>query len=181
VRVLWSVVALVLSCGTERWDVKTLTDPAAARVDLSQPKHTTVAELQGLPAQKWSDAAPRSEAEKQAYTFDVWVQGYMKEMDEDFHIVVADAAKGGDTMVVEIPASDCLEKSAAGPKIDAARQAFLAAFQNAPPGKKYRPLRQPVKLTLTGVLFFDKLHGQKGVAPNAVELHPVVGVAKAAP
>jgi len=27
---------------------------------------------------------------------------------------------------------------------------------------------------VTGVLFFDKLHGQLGVAPNGVELHPVI-------
>lgn len=29
-------------------------------------------------------------------------------------------------------------------------------------------------VTITGVLFFDMLHNQKGVAPNAVELHPVL-------
>jgi hypothetical protein len=29
--------------------------------------------------------------------------------------------------------------------------------------------------TVTGVGFFDFWHGQPGVAPNAIELHPVVG------
>src|SRR5439155_9710638 len=29
--------------------------------------------------------------------------------------------------------------------------------------------------TLSGVGFFDFLHGQTGVAPNGIELHPVVG------
>jgi hypothetical protein len=29
---------------------------------------------------------------------------------------------------------------------------------------------------VTGVLFFDVPHGQTGVAPNAVELHPVIGI-----
>ena len=28
--------------------------------------------------------------------------------------------------------------------------------------------------TITGVAFFDFKHGQTGVAPNAIELHPVV-------
>ena len=28
--------------------------------------------------------------------------------------------------------------------------------------------------TLTGVGFFDELHGQTGVAPNGIELHPVL-------
>ena len=29
--------------------------------------------------------------------------------------------------------------------------------------------------TITGVGFFDFDHGQAGVAPNAIELHPVLG------
>jgi hypothetical protein len=29
--------------------------------------------------------------------------------------------------------------------------------------------------TVTGVGFFDFWHGQRGVAPNAIELHPVLG------
>jgi hypothetical protein len=28
--------------------------------------------------------------------------------------------------------------------------------------------------TISGVGFFDFLHGQRGVAPNAIELHPVL-------
>src|SRR6059036_1361944 len=32
-------------------------------------------------------------------------------------------------------------------------------------------------LTVTGVGFFDFLHGQTGVAPNGIELHPVLGFA----
>jgi hypothetical protein len=29
---------------------------------------------------------------------------------------------------------------------------------------------------VTGVAFFDFLHGQTGVAPNGIELHPVLSV-----
>jgi hypothetical protein len=29
---------------------------------------------------------------------------------------------------------------------------------------------------ITGVGFFDYIHGQHGVAPNGVELHPVLNV-----
>ncbi len=31
-------------------------------------------------------------------------------------------------------------------------------------------------MTVTGVGFFDLLHGQTGVAPNGVELHPLLNV-----
>ena len=33
-------------------------------------------------------------------------------------------------------------------------------------------LSMPV--TVTGVGFFDVLHGQEGVAPNGIELHPIL-------
>ena len=39
------------------------------------------------------------------------------------------------------------------------------------PQSEARPL-----VRITGVGFFDYLHGQRGVAPNGIELHPVLGV-----
>jgi len=39
-----------------------------------------------------------------------------------------------------------------------------------------RALAQPVKVTVTGVGFFEFAHGQTGLAPNAIELHPVLGI-----
>ena len=33
--------------------------------------------------------------------------------------------------------------------------------------------------TITGVGFFDFQHGRRGVAPNAIELHPVLGFSSA--
>ena len=35
-------------------------------------------------------------------------------------------------------------------------------------------------MVITGVGFFDFLHGQTGVAPNAIELHPVLAVSRIA-
>jgi hypothetical protein len=31
------------------------------------------------------------------------------------------------------------------------------------------------RAVVTGVAFFDFKHGQTGVAPNAIELHPILG------
>jgi hypothetical protein len=39
------------------------------------------------------------------------------------------------------------------------------------PQSESRPL-----VRVTGVGFFDFLHGQRGVAPNGIELHPVLEV-----
>jgi hypothetical protein len=178
---MWTAVALLaLTCGSERWDVKTLSDPTAASVQLDHPQEAKVADLRKLPAPTFSDQEPRTAAEKTVYTMEAYVLGYMQETDEDFHVVIADDPKAASgTMVVEIPAADCVQTSVAKNQIDAARAAFTSMVQSSPPKAKYRPLRQPLKVTLTGVAFFDKLHGQKGVAPNGVELHPVLSVARA--
>jgi hypothetical protein len=37
------------------------------------------------------------------------------------------------------------------------------------------------RATVTGVAFFDFLHGQSGVPPNGIELHPVLGFACLSP
>jgi hypothetical protein len=40
-----------------------------------------------------------------------------------------------------------------------------------------RVARPCAKARITGVAFYDFLHGQTGVAPNGIELHPVLGFA----
>jgi len=58
-------------------------------------------------------------------------------------------------------------------QIDHTRNAFIARFGQPSP-THWQSVNQVV--FLTGVLFFDVLHGQTGVAPNAVELHPVLAL-----
>jgi hypothetical protein len=36
-------------------------------------------------------------------------------------------------------------------------------------------VRLCARARITGVAFFDFPHGQTGVAPNAIELHPILG------
>ena len=52
-----------------------------------------------------------------------------------------------------------------------ARSAFIAAC--GAPTRSFKRLQGTA--TITGVAFFDQIHGQTGVAPNGIELHPVVG------
>ena len=37
-------------------------------------------------------------------------------------------------------------------------------------------VRLCARARVTGVAFFDTDHGQTGVAPNAIELHPILGL-----
>jgi len=38
------------------------------------------------------------------------------------------------------------------------------------------PAHAAALVRITGVGFFDYIHGQRGVAPNGIELHPVLDV-----
>jgi len=53
----------------------------------------------------------------------------------------------------------------------AARAALLRSCGPARTGR-FRLLTGTA--TITGVAFFDVIHGQRGVAPNGIELHPVL-------
>lgn len=65
--------------------------------------------------------------------------------------------------------------SAKAPEMRAARAALIAAF-GQPHSGSFTHLSGTA--TLTGVGFFDFLHGQTGVAPNGIELHPVMAFSR---
>ena len=56
-------------------------------------------------------------------------------------------------------------------QIEAVRAALDARF-----GKVSAKKAPNVPVTVTGVAFFDILHGQEGVAPNGIELHPILAI-----
>jgi hypothetical protein len=43
-------------------------------------------------------------------------------------------------------------------------------------GEIGRRLEPNVPVTVTGIAFFDTIHGQEGIAPNGIELHPVLSI-----
>jgi hypothetical protein len=74
-----------LSCGTERWDVKTLTDPAASQVDLN-PRPATVADLVAAPLPA-NAAGPRTAGlEMETFQVTATLTGYKQEADSDYHL-----------------------------------------------------------------------------------------------
>jgi hypothetical protein len=90
------------------------------------------------------------------------------EVDSDIHLVIADT--GGRTMIAEMPAPQCVGSSSPFlPSIKYVRSKFTAQFH---PSSSWH--RVDTKVQIAGVGFFDFKHGQSGVAPNAIELHPVL-------
>lgn len=160
-----------LRCGAERWAVKTLTDPAARRVNLT-PIGSTIDTLRALPVPGLVEfSTPRFAAEMRTYTVDARLLWVKEEEDRDFHLVVAGAS--GATMIAEIPDPDCARASPYVSTLRGVRNAFVSRF-GLPDTRRFHAVPGTPATTITGVLFFDFLHGQRGVAPNGVELHPVL-------
>lgn len=169
--------------GTERWGVKTLSDAAAdpaARVVRYRAKDTTIDRLRG---QVLPESIGGHEERLPGVETQVWrltnvylvdarlVRGGSPPGDEDIHLVIRDR-HATHKMIIEFPDIRCRGASVSHKKarIDRAREAFLKACGGVP--RSFVGLRG--RATITGVGFFDKKHGQRGIAPNGVELHPVL-------
>jgi len=132
------------------------------------PIWTTVAHVTSLPAP--NPHLSRTPLERNTYQVRATLVVYKKESDEDYHLALADAK--GNTMIAQIPSPHC----APSQKLAAIWRGLRAQLDNAfgGGGDTWTNVNAPV--VLTGVLFFDRPHGQRNVAPNAVELHPLLGL-----
>jgi hypothetical protein len=164
------------ACGLERWRVKTLSDDDASQVN-SAPVDATVEELRQLPAPATKPPTARAaDAERTTYRVKGQLIGWKLEDDRDFHLVLASATSSSKTMIVEVPDGACRFACSSPSRQDfsTARQAVIDALGQ--PSKQYRTLDPARKVTVVGVGFFDFLHHQTGVAPNGIELHPVLSI-----
>ncbi|HEY8089976.1 MAG TPA: hypothetical protein VIF09_19075 [Polyangiaceae bacterium] len=153
------------ACGTERWNIKTGTDSQAAGLSLV-PEPNTIAALVALPA-NGGGSSRESPTETTLWELkDVTLTLIKLETDSDYHMVVSD---GTHTMIVEIPYPTCDTGGAWACFVSRAR-AEVDAKYTVTSSPKY-PAQT---VTVRGFGFFDYSHGQTGVAPNAIELHPVV-------
>ncbi|MHB8753683.1 MAG: hypothetical protein ACYC92_01805 [Candidatus Acidiferrales bacterium] len=163
-------------CGTERWAVKTLSDPDAASVNFS-PRPTTVAWLTSQPAPSPLPADTRiAPLELQAFTVRAQLLAIKEESDRDFHLLLADLNDPSATMIAEIPSQNCSGACASryASQFESARRELESRF--GMPTNRFESVPGTVIVDVTGVAFFDFFHKQRDVAPNAIELHPVLSI-----
>ncbi len=165
-------------CGEGRWAVKTLTDPAARLIDMT-PRPTTVGALRRLRFPAHLHNVPRIRGvETTTYVVRAALIGTMLQGDHDIHLVIADPGRLARTMIVEFPKAACTRGASPRVRLEMrqARGALIRAC-GAPSAVKFK--RFTGRATLSGVGFFDRPHRQIGVAPNGIELHPVLAFTKA--
>jgi hypothetical protein len=163
-------------CGVERWDVKTLSDADTINVNFGNILESTVLEQCKLSEpEKIQKNLQRQSSETSVFAINCYVIGFKREEDMDIHIVIRDL-DSNITMVAEYPSAHCPEVRATSryDRFLKLNEWFLANIGS--PTSRFKTLRSPVKVRLTGVGFFDRKHGQKGLAPNGREIHPVLGM-----
>ncbi|HEX3587127.1 MAG TPA: hypothetical protein VH024_14090 [Candidatus Angelobacter sp.] len=163
--------SLFAQCGVERWSVKTGTDADIGLVHLTSSSNTTIAAMRAPAAPSPIPANNRvAPLETTQWIINATLTLYKLESDSDYHLVLQDA--NGLTMIGEIPSPTCVGSGSpflSG--ITNARNEFNARFTAT---TSFQTANIPVKVT--GVGMFDFLHGQTGVAPNGIELHPILDI-----
>jgi hypothetical protein len=170
------VLAIIVSvdasgqCGVERWSIKVGKDSGAFSINQSSYISSTIynfhqsAKPASLPC--CSRLSPR---ETTQYQLSGTLIKYNKQTDKDYHLVIKDGA--GRTMIIEIADPNCASGSAFGTGISRARSQFDARFVAT---STMKTTSTPV--TVRGIGFWDYIHGQTGVAPNGIEIHPVLNI-----
>lgn len=166
--------ATASACGDERWEEKTLTDQRAALVNLT-PRTTTVDALRRRRVIRDSQGYRARGVERTVYRVRARLIGFKTEDDGDVHLVISSLRSSAKTMIVEFPSGACTRH--ARPELRRRMSHALSAVHRSCgyASGRYRALAGGA--TITGVGFFDFIHGQTGLAPNGIELHPVLAFA----
>jgi hypothetical protein len=170
-----SQVRSAAPCGRERWNVKTLVDPAARKIDY-KARRTTVEALRELP--RPADIGPRTGRarpfEFMTYTVRAVVVKVRRTESLDLLLVIRGRSPTS-TMLVAFPDTHACLEVAAGPRggeIHSATDSLIADCGPAFPSHQWQKLAGTA--TITGVGFFDVRHATPGQAPNGFRLHPAL-------
>ena len=167
------------TCGVERWHIKTLDDAYVNTINWT-PTSISVSTLAAAAVptgySSSNDTTRYAPYETHSYIVRAILVGWKTETDHDFHIVIADPNAPTNTMIIEPPDLTCSMACASGfgSYYSSVRAKMVACFGTPP--SSFTNFPSGVVVDVTGVAFFDPLHGQTGVAPNGIELHPLLSL-----
>lgn len=167
------------SCGVQRWHIKTLGDAYVNTINWT-PQLANVSDLAAWPVpanyDEYNDTTRYAPYETQAYRIRATLVGWKIENDHDFHMVIADINNPNATMIIEPPDPTC--SSACDGGFSSYFQSVRTKLTNCfgQPTTTFTNFKAGIVVDVTGVPLFDALHGQTGVAPNGIELHPLLSL-----
>lgn len=157
-------------CGVERWSIKVGQDSGAFSINQSSYVSSTIYNFhQSTKPASLPCCSRLSPRETTQYQLSGTLIKYNKQTDKDYHLVIKDGS--GRTMIIEIADPNCASGSAFGTGIARARSQFDSRFVAT---STMKTTSTPV--TVRGIGFWDYIHGQTGVAPNGIEIHPVLNI-----
>ncbi|HYN09559.1 MAG TPA: Ig-like domain-containing protein [Vicinamibacterales bacterium] len=162
-----------LSCGVERWSVKTLSDSAATSVNVAQVQATTIRALNQQPAHCSGLPSARTFSQEfQVYEVLGRITFVRLEDDRDYHVALADPADPAFSIVTEVadPVCQGLITSPFFTTLSGAR----SQFDNFRGGRATSLLVGEI-VRVRGVGFYDFNHNQTGRSQSCIELHPLLG------
>ena len=164
----------LITCGVERWAVKTCYDADTMNVKFNTIVPTTIAYQRSLtkptlPPQ--GDNTTRLTVEDTVYSLDCYIIQTKLESDLDYHVEISTIGNTSETMVAEIVNPECpnIINTSRYTIFKTLRDWYTATFS---PTTSFKPIG--VSVHITGVGFFDFLHGQTGIPPNGREIHPIL-------
>lgn len=161
-------------CGVERWAIKTLMDADTILIDFKNVQPSTVHEQISI-MKEHTERNRRRSSETIVYSLPCAIVGFKREDDNDVHVIIEDTATE-ETMVAELISAKCLDSTKTG------RYFLFQELENwfirniGHPTSRFTFLTNHIHVTITGVGFFDFCHGQKGMAENCREIHPVLSI-----
>ncbi|MDR3669143.1 MAG: T9SS type A sorting domain-containing protein [Ignavibacteriaceae bacterium] len=162
----------LITCGVERWAVKTCYDADTVNVNFNNIVPTTITYQRSLTAPTLpGDNTTRLSGEDTVFSLDCHIIECKLETDQDVHVVISTIGNTGETMVAEIVNPECpnIVNTSRYTIFKTLRDWFIATYN---PTTSFKSIG--VDMHITGIGFFDFLHGQTGIPPNGREIHPIL-------
>ena len=164
-------------CGVERWPIKTLSDPDTVKIDFLKIIPSTIHQQVSL-TKPSINRNKRHDTERSVLKINCSIVGFKRENgDKDIHIIIEDD-ETEETMVAEIPSHKCLAI------MKTSRQKLFFELNKwfveniGYPSNNFIYLKKHIPVTITGIGYFDYVHGQVGMAANGREIHPILSIVK---
>lgn len=164
-------------CGVERWAIKTLSDPDTIKINFLKNVPSTIHKEISLKRPS-IERNKRHETETTVLKINCNIVGFKRENgDKDIHVIIEDDDTE-ETMVAEIPSHKCTAIIGTSRKNQFFDLNYWFVENIGYPSNTFKYLKKHIPVTITGIGFFDKVHGQVGMATNGREIHPILTIVK---